>query len=192
MLDKSYAEKGDFEGAKFVMSPPLRDRDNQAVLWNALAEGSIQTVATDHAPFDFATQKRLGESDFTRIPNGIPSLEERIKLLYTHGVNPGRLSLETLVAVASTNAAKQFGLYPRKGAIRPGSDADLVVYDPAYRGTICAARQAMNVDYSAFEGWPTEGRPAVVTVRGEIAVRDGNFVGSGTRGRLLTRTPEAF
>jgi dihydropyrimidinase len=189
VLDKTWAERPDFEGAKYVMSPPLRDASNQAVLWEGLRDGLIQTVATDHAPFDFAGQKRMGISDFTKIPNGIPSLEERVNLLYTHGVRAGRIDLNTMVNVASTQVARIFDMYPRKGAIQPGADADLVVFDPDYRGVISARTQHMNVDYSAFEGWKIEGRPSVVTVRGEIAVRDGQFVGDPARGRFLQRTP---
>lgn len=191
-LDKTYAERPGFEGAKYVMSPPLRDAQNQAVLWNGLREGLIQTVATDHAPFDFQTQKPMGREDFTKIPNGIPSLEERVKLLYTHGVAAGRVDLHTFVNVASTQAAKQFGLFPRKGTIQPGADADLVVFDPAHRGVISAKTHQMAVDYSAFEGWETVGRPSVVTVRGEVAVRDGEFVGTPGRGKLLRREPSHF
>jgi dihydropyrimidinase len=189
VLDKSWAEGDGFEGAKYVMSPPLRDKRNQPVLWNALRDGLIQTVATDHAPFDFGSQKRMGANDFTKIPNGIPSLEERIKLLYTCGVRAGRIDLHTLVDIASTQVAKTFDLFPRKGAIQPGADADLVVFDPDYRGLISAATHHMNVDYSAFEGWKIEGRPSVVTVRGQVAVQDGAFVGDPARGRFLSRTP---
>ena len=189
LIDKTYAERPAFEGAKFVMSPPLRDAKNQAVLWNALRTGLVQTVATDHAPFDFKGQKPMGAADFTKIPNGIPALEDRVNLLYTYGVKTGKLDLHTFVNVASTQAAKLFGLFPKKGAIQPGADADLVIYDPAYRGKISAATQLMNVDYSAFEGWPIEGRPAIVTVRGEVAVRDGKFVGTAGRGRFLARRP---
>ena len=189
VLDKTWAERPDFEGAKYVMSPPLRDASNQAVLWNGLASGLVQTVGTDHAPFDFATQKPMGRDDFTRIPNGIPSIEDRINLLWTHGVKTGRLTLQQFVAVASTNAAKIFDLWPRKGVIQPGADADLVLYDPSYRGTISAQTQTQAVDYNAFEGWPIEGRPAVVTVRGEVAVRDGTFCGTVGRGRFLKRVP---
>lgn len=192
VLDKTYAERPNFEGAKYVMSPPLRDAKNQSVLWDGLRDGSIDTVATDHAPFDFQKQKPLGRDDFTKIPNGIPSLEERITLLYTYGVKAGKIDLQTMVNVASTAVAKQFGLYPRKGAIEVGADADLVVFDPEYRGTITAAKQHMNVDYSAFEGWPIEGRPSVVTVRGEIAARDGAFVGTVGRGKFLRRKPRNF
>jgi dihydropyrimidinase len=192
VLDKSYAERPDFEGAKFVMSPPLRDARNQAVLWNGLRDGLVQTVATDHAPFDFQKQKPMGKDDFTKIPNGIPSLEERINLLYTYGVKARKLDLHTMVNVASTQVAKLFGLFPKKGAIQPGADADLVVFDPEYRGTISAKTQHMNVDYSAFEGWKIEGRPAVVTVRGQVAARDGKFVGQLGRGQFLKRAPTHF
>jgi dihydropyrimidinase len=188
-LDKSYAERPDFEGAKYVMSPPLRDVSHQQVLWNALRSRLISTVATDHAPFDFAGQKEMGRGDFTKIPNGIPSVEDRVNLLYTHGVCTGRIDLNTFVDAASTQAARLFGLYPRKGTIAPGSDADVVVYDPEYRGKISAKTQEMAVDYSAFEGWELEGRPSLVTVRGEVQVRDGKFVGRLGHGRLLSRSP---
>src|SRR6266436_5853730 len=191
-LDKTYAERPKFEGAKYVMSPPLRDKRNQEILWNGLRDGLVQTVATDHCPFDFKTQKPMGRDDFTKIPNGIPSLEERINLLYTHGVCEGRLDLNTLVDCGSTQAAKLFGLFPRKGTIAVGSDADLVVYDPDYRGKISQKTQLMNLDYSTFEGWPIKGRPHVVTVRGEVAAKDGKFVGKVGRGKLVKRDPTHF
>ncbi len=191
-LDKTYAEKPKFEGAKYVMSPPLRDQRNQAILWNGLRDGLIQTVATDHAPFDFRKQKEMGKNDFTKIPNGIPSLEERINLLYTYGVKTGKIDLHTFVNVASTQVAKTFDLFPRKGTIQPGADADLVVYDPKYRGKISVRTQNMNLDYSAFEGWKIEGRPSVVTVRGQVAVRDGKFVGRPGHGKFLARQPSHF
>ena len=192
VTDKTYAERPNFEGAKFVMSPPLRDRRNQAVLWNGLRDGVISTLATDHAPFDFATQKRLGAKDFTQIPNGMPALEDRINLFYTNGVKRSRIDLHRFVDAASTQAAKLFGLYPRKGAIQPGSDADLVVYDPNYRGTVSVKTQTMNVDYNPFEGMAIEGRPSLVTVRGQVAVRDGQFVGQIGRGKFLQREPSHF
>jgi dihydropyrimidinase len=192
LLDKTYAERPNFEGAKYVMSPPLRDKSNQDILWNALRDGAISTLATDHAPFDFATQKRMGEKDFTKIPSGIPSLEDRVNAFYTYGVKRGRLDLHRFVDAASTQAAKLFGLYPRKGAIQPGSDADLVIYDPAYRGTLSVKTQSMNVDYNPFEGMAIEGRPHIVTVRGQVAARDGKFVGEAGRGQFLQREPSHF
>ena len=187
VLDKTYAEQPKFEGAKYVMSPPLRDKMQQPVLWNALRSRLVSTVATDHAPFDFAGQKEMGRDDFTKIPNGIPSVEDRVNLLYTHGVCRGRLDLQTFVDAASTQAARLFGLYPRKGTIAAGSDADLVVYDPAYRGKISAKTQQMAVDYSAFEGWEIEGRPSLVTVRGEVQAKDGRFIGRLEHGKFLAR-----
>ncbi len=187
VLDRTFAERPDFEGAKYVMSPPLREPRHQPVLWNALRMGQIDTVATDHAPFDFHNQKEMGRGDFTKIPNGIPSVEDRVHLLYTHGVATGRIDLCRFVQVASTQAAKLFGLFPRKGTIQPGADADLVVFDPSRRATISARTQLMNVDYSAFEGWPIQGRTDVVTVRGVVQVRDGRFVGLKDHGRMLHR-----
>jgi len=204
VLDSAYAERPGFEGAKWVMSPPIRSKDHQDYLWEKLADGTISTVATDHAPFDFATQKHMGHPDagkavdaafhptgrpanFTLIPNGIPSVEDRVNLLYTYGVTTGRIDLHTFVAVASTNAAKQFGLYPRTGDIVEGADAELVVYDPDYRGIISVETQLMNTDYSGFEGMEIKGRPAVTTVRGQVAARDGRFIGQLGRGQFLRR-----
>lgn len=192
VLDKSYAERPDFEGAKYVMSPPLRDKRHRPVLWNALRSRLISTVATDHAPFDFHGQKEMGRDDFTKIPNGIPSVENRVTLLYTHGVATGRIELETFVDAASTQAAKLFGLYPRKGTIAAGSDADIVIWDPEYRGQITAAGQEMDVDYSAFEGWEIEGRPETVLVRGKVQVDGGKFVGELGHGEFLRREPTHF
>jgi dihydropyrimidinase len=191
LLDKSYAERPGVEGMKHVMSPPLRDKRNNGILWNALAAEAIDTVGTDHCPFD-TEQKRLGEAAFTQIPNGIPGIEDRVNLLYTHGVARGKLDLNRFVDVASTKAAKLFGLFPRKGTIAVGSDADLVIYDTAYRGVVSAKTQSMNNDYNGFEGMPIEGRPSVVTVRGQVQVRDGKFVGDSKRGRLLRREPTHF
>jgi dihydropyrimidinase len=189
LLDKSYAERAGVEGMKHVMSPPLRVKRNQAVLWSALKAGLIDTVGTDHCPFD-TEQKLLGRKDFTQIPNGIPGIEDRINLMYTYGVNRGALDLHRFVDALSTRAAKLFGLFPRKGTIAVGSDADLVVYDPEYRGTVSAAAQHTNNDYNGFEGFPIEGRPSVVTVRGKVQARDGVFVGEPGRGRMLRRVPQ--
>jgi dihydropyrimidinase len=192
LIDKTYAERPNFEGSKFVMSPPLRDAKNQAVLWKGLQDGLISTLATDHAPFDFATQKPMGRDDFTKIPNGIPSLEDRVNAYFTYGVKRGRMDLHRFVETASTQAAKLFGLFPKKGTIQPGSDADLVVYDPNYKGVFSAKTQTVNVDYNAFEGMAVEGRPHVVTVRGKVAARDGKFVGEKGRGKFLKREPSHF
>ena len=186
LLDRTYAERPGVEGMKHVMSPPLRDKRHQRLLWDALAAGLIDTVGTDHCPFDTA-QKLLGVEAFTQIPNGIPGIEQRVNLLYTYGVKRGRLDLHRFVDAASTKAAKLFGLFPRKGTIAVGSDADLVIYDPDYRGVVSAKTQHTNCDYSGFEGFELEGRPSVVTVRGKVQVRDGVFVGERGRGRLLRR-----
>jgi len=188
VLDSTYAEQLEFEGAKYVMSPPIRSADHQDYLWNAIRNREISTVATDHAPFDFKGQKEMGRGDFTKIPNGIPTLEHRVDLLYSYGVCPGLIDLCTFVDCASTQAAKLFGLFPRKGTIAVGSDADLVVYDPAYRGSISVKTHHMATDYSAFEGWPLEGRSDVVMVRGVVQVRNGKFVGTQSHGKLLRRT----
>ncbi len=186
LLDKTYAERSGVEGMKHVMSPPLRDRRNQKVLWDALAAGLIDTVGTDHCPFD-TTQKLLGKNAFTQIPNGIPGIEERINLLYTYGVKRGNLDIHRFVDAASTMPAKLFGLFPRKGTIAVGSDADLVIYDPSYRGIVSAKTQHVNNDYNGFEGMEIDGRPTVVTVRGKVQVRDGVFVGDSRHGNFLRR-----
>src|SRR5271165_5466987 len=188
LLDKTYAERPGVEGMKHVMSPPLRAKHNQAALWNALAAGSIDTVGTDHCPFD-TQQKLLGKDSFLTIPNGIPGIEDRVNLLYTHGVERGRLDLHRFIDVASTRAAKLFGLFPSKGTIAVGSDADLVVYNTNYRGVVTAKTQQVNCDYNAFEGMEIAGRPSVVTVRGKVQVRDGKFVGERGRGKMLKRQP---
>ncbi len=191
-LDMTYAERPDFEGSKYVMSPPLRLKHNQEILWNAIRHGAVSTLATDHAPFDFEGQKPMGKDDFRMIPNGIPSLEDRINLFFTHGVLEGRVDLHKFVDAASTQAAKIFGMFPQKGTIQLGSDADLVVYDPTYESIISADTHTMNVDYNPFEGWPVKGRPHVVTVRGEIAVQEGKFVGTVGRGKFIARKPTHF
>jgi dihydropyrimidinase len=190
LLDKTYAERAGVEGMKHIMSPPLRDKRNLPVLWTALKAGLIDTVGTDHCPFD-TEQKLLGAQAFTQIPNGIPGLEDRVNLIYTYGVKRGGLDLHRFVDALSTRAAKLFGLFPRKGTIAVGSDADLVVYDTEYRGTISAATQHTNNDYNGFEGFAIEGRPSVVTVRGKAQVRDGVFVGEPGRGRMIRRKPHS-
>jgi len=187
ILDKTFVEKGGFEGAKYVMSPPLRDAHQPGLMWNHLRSRVVSTVATDHAPFDFETQKTMGKTDFTKIPNGIPSVENRIDLLYTHGVCTGKIDLNTFVDCASTQAARIFGL-KGKGTIAVGADADLVVYDPNFKGKIAAKTHQMATDYSAFEKWWISGRSSIVTVRGQIMARDGKFVGKRGTGRLVARS----
>jgi dihydropyrimidinase len=189
LLDETYTAQSQFEGAKYVMSPPLRDKANQAVLWNGVNSRAISTIATDHAPFRFRGQKDMGKDAFTKIPNGIPSVQERVDLVHTYGVTAGRLGLQAMVDACSTQAARLFGLYPKKGAIQVGSDADLVVYDPTFRGTFSKECSYSNVDYNAYEGWERHGRPSVVTVRGQVQTRDGEFVGTIGRGEFLRRDP---
>ena len=191
-LDHTYAERAGFEGAKYVMSPPLRDRDNHGALWAALASGVTSTVGTDHAPFDFNGQKDMGKGNFTKIPNGIPSIQERVDLLHTLGVKTGRIDLNTFVRVASTNAAQIFGL-KGKGTICVGADADIVIYDPDRTHTLSAKTHQSKVDYNGFEGWEVTGQSSVVTVRGKVMVRDGAFVGDEPgRGKLIHREPTHF
>ena len=184
-LDESYAARPDFEGAKWVLSPPLRRPADQDALWQALAAGRIDVLATDHCPFDFHDQKTMGRDNFTKIPNGIAGVEERIALAYTAGVVGGRLTLPRLVQVAAENPAKIFGLWGRKGGIAPGFDADLVVWDPAARRTISVANQSLDTDYNPYEGFAVQGAPEVVTVRSTIMVRNGRFCGPSGAGRLL-------
>ena len=186
LLDKTHAAREGVEGLKHVMSPPLRHKSNQAALWSALASGQIDTVGTDHCPFD-VEQKLMGKDAFTHIPNGIPGLEDRVNLMYTHGVKSGRLNVHRFVDALSTRPAKLFGLYPKKGAIAVGSDADLVVYDPDYRGVISAQTHHVNANYSGYEGFKIEGRPLLVTVRGRVQVRDGVFSGDRQLGQFLRR-----
>jgi dihydropyrimidinase len=191
LLDKTFAERPNFEGARFVMSPPLRAKTNHKPLWDALAQGFIDTVGTDHCPFDLE-QKDMGKTAFTLIPNGIPAIEDRVNLLYTYGVSRGNLDIHRFVDAASTKSAKLFGLFPKKGCIAVGSDADLVIYDPNYRGTISVSTQSVNNNYNGFEGFEIDGKPVHVTVRGQLAVRDGVFVGDTSRGQLLRRKPQHF
>jgi dihydropyrimidinase len=188
LLDKSYAERAGVEGMKHIMSPPLRDKRNLPVLWNALKTGLIETVGTDHCPFD-TEQKLMGTKAFTQIPNGIPGIEDRVNLMYTYGVKRGGLDIHRFVDALSTSAAKLFGLYPRKGTIAVGADADLVVYDTKYCGKISVATHHGINNYNGFEGFEIEGRPSVVTVRGKVQARDGAFVGKPGIGRLLRREP---
>jgi dihydropyrimidinase len=177
----------DFEGAKFVCSPPLRPKDHQEELWTGLAQDDLQIVSTDHAPFNFKGQKDLGIGNFAKIPNGLPSVEDRFTLMF-QGVRDGKIGLNRFVELVATAPAKMFGLYPRKGTIAPGSDADIVVFDPNHERTISAESHHMNVDYSAFEGMAVWGLPEVVLQRGSVLVESGEFHAKEGQGRFVPRS----
>lgn len=179
--------KPGFEGAKYVFSPPVREKWHQEKLWAGLQQNDLQVVSTDHCPFNFKGQKELGKDDFTKIPNGGPGLENRIQLMYQGGVNEGRLSLNRWVELCSTNPAKIFGMYPRKGTIAVGSDADIVIWDPNYEHNLSAASHHMHVDYSMFEGMKIKGNAETVLSRGEVIVSKNKFMGSTGRGNFLRR-----
>jgi dihydropyrimidinase len=187
MLDQSYLEKPDFEGAKYVWSPPLREKWNQEVLWNALKNGQLQTLGSDQCSFDFKGQKDLGLGDFTKIPNGGPIIEDRVSILFSEGVKKGRITLNQFVDIMSTRIAKLFGLFPQKGTIAVGTDADIVIFDPTIERTISAATHHMAVDYNAFEGLKVTGEAVSVLSRGEFVIREKQFVGELGRGRYLKR-----
>jgi dihydropyrimidinase len=175
-----------FEGAKFVASPPLREKSHQTDLWRGLRTNDLSVVSTDHCPFCFKDQKELGRSDFRAIPNGMPGVEHRMDLLH-QGVVAGELSLARWVETCSTTPARMFGLYPRKGVIAPGSDADIVIYDPLATQTLSAETHHMNVDYSAYEGFELTGKVETVLSRGSVVVSPSGFSGSTTHGRFLSR-----
>ncbi len=171
ILDASLYEQNP-EGAKWVMSPPLRQKKDQDALWAAINQGLVQIVATDHCPFKWK-QKMMGKDDFSKIPNGHPAIENRMELLWTEGVNTGKISPNKYVEVTSTNPAKIFGMYPKKGCIAPGSDADLVIFDPNKEHVISAETHHMNVDYSGYEGWQLKGKCRQVILRGKVAIDKG-------------------
>jgi dihydropyrimidinase len=179
-----------FEEAKYVFTPPLRSKANHAPLWEALADGSLSVVSTDHCPFRFADQKSLGKDDFTKIPNGGPGIENRMQLLWHHGVNTGLLTPERFVALTASEPARIFGM-TQKGVIAPGKDADVLLWDPNAEYTISAATQAMNTDYSMFEGWRVKGNATKVWSRGELVVDGGKFVGKPGHGRFVKRKANA-
>ncbi len=178
----------DFEGAKYVFTPPLREKWHQEKLWNGLKRDHLQVVSTDHCPFCFKEQKELGRGDFTKIPNGGPGVEHRMSLIYSGGVAAGRFSVNRFVELVSTTPAKLFGLYPRKGTIAVGSDADLVIFDPNRKHTISAKTHHMRVDYSMFEGIEVTGMPQTVLSRGRIVVDDDKFLGHAGAGEFLKRS----
>jgi dihydropyrimidinase len=176
-----------WEGAKYVFTPPLRERSNQPKLWEGLRRDNLQVVSTDHCPFCFADQKSLGKDDFTKIPNGGPGIENRMQLLHHHGVNEGHFSINRFVELVSTAPARIFGMYPKKGVLAVGSDADLVLWDPNEEYTISAATHHMRVDYSMFEGFRVRGNARDVYSRGELIVSRGEFIGKAGRGNYLRR-----
>jgi len=180
-------ERPGFEGAKFVCSPPLRTAADQAALWEGLRDGTLAVVATDHCPFFYEGQKTLGREDFSRIPNGLPVIEDRLVVLYGQGVATGRIDLHRFVEVTATNPAKLFGLYPRKGTLAVGAEADLVLWDPTAERTLSAARHHMRVDYNLFEGMRVRGVPVGVWVRGRQVVDGDRFLGEAGTGRFLRR-----
>ncbi len=189
-LDESYYEREGFEGAKYVMSPPLREKWNQEELWEGLVSGDLQVVSTDHCPFRFADQKTLGKEIFTKIPNGAPGIENRMSLIFSSGVTEGRISLNRFVEITSTAAAKMFGLFPRKGTVAVDSDADLVIFDPERTETISVNNPCthnMNVDYNAYEGFEVTGIAETVLSRGKIVVENCNFSGTPGHGHFLKR-----
>lgn len=174
-----------FEGAKYVISPPLRTKEDNEVLWKALKEEKIHTIATDHCSFT-TKQKEMGKGDFTKIPNGMPGVETRAALMYTYGVLEGRISMEQMCKLMTENPARLYGMYPRKGCIQPGSDGDIVIWDPQYEGSISADGQLQNVDYAPFEGVRIKGRPEKVFLRGELVAADGAVL-KENRGKYIAR-----
>lgn len=179
----------DFGGAKYVMSPPLREAGNEEYLWSGLASGNLQVVATDHCSFNFKGQKELGRHDFTKIPSGAPGLETRVQLLYAGGVNEGRISIHKFIDLVSTAPAKLFGLYPQKGSVAVGSDADLVIFNPEAAFTISQATQHQNVDHNPYEGFTGKGVPEKVFSRGRLIFDSGKYVGPVGHGRFQPRKP---
>ncbi|HMH23887.1 MAG TPA: dihydropyrimidinase [Puia sp.] len=185
LLDAAVYEQN-FEGAKWVMSPPLRQKKDQLTLWAGINQGLVNVVATDHCPFMWK-QKLMGKDDFSKIPNGHPAIENRMELLYSEGVDKGRISLNKYVEVACTNPAKIFGMFPRKGTIAPGSDADILIFDPRQEHTLSASTHHMNVDYSGYEGWKLRGKVKTVLLRGEVAIDNGECLLKKGYGKFIRR-----
>ena len=189
LLDNSYYDLEGFNSAKYVISPPLRPIGNQKTLWSGLRTGVLDVVATDHCAFNYEGQKELGLNDFSKIPNGAPGVETRMGLLYTYGVMAGKVSITEFVALTSTNAAKLFGLFPRKGTIAPGSDADLIVWDPRISSVITVDSLHQHVDYTPYEGFKQIGQATCVFLRGKLVVQNGQLVEEKPSGIYLSRKP---
>jgi dihydropyrimidinase len=186
-VDYSFLERPNFEGAKYVYTPPPRPIQNQDVLWAAVRSDVLSAISTDHCAFKWDGQKTIGRDDFSKIPNGGPGLEDRLKMIHQFGVREGRITLNRMVELLATNPAKLFGLYPRKGTIAVGSDADIVVFDPEHRETISAATQHSRSDYNLYEGTEVRGAPAVVLRRGEVLVENGELVAQPGSGQFVRR-----
>src|SRR5688572_14979100 len=186
-IDYTYLEQPDFEGAKYVYTPPPRAIENQEVLWHAVRSDILSAISTDHCAFLWDGQKSLGRDDFSKIPNGGPGLENRLHMIHEFGVRTGRLSLNRMVELLATNPAKLFGLYPRKGTIAPGSDADIVIFDPEKRHLIPAADQHSKVDYNLYEGTEVTGSPETVLLRGNVLVENGELVAEPGVGEFVER-----
>ena len=185
LLEASLYEKN-FEGAKWVMSPPLREKKDQQTLWAGINQGLVNVVATDHCPFMWE-QKKIGEKDFSKIPNGHPAIENRMELLFSEGVAKQKISINKYVEVACTNPAKIFGMFPRKGTIAPGSDADIVIFDPGKKHTLSDKTHHMNVDYSAYEGWEVTGKVKTVLLRGKVAIDNNECLVDKGYGKFIKR-----
>jgi dihydropyrimidinase len=186
-IDYTFLERPDFEGGKYVYTPPPRDQANQDVLWNAVRTDTLSAISTDHCAFLWDGQKTIGKDDFSKIPNGGPGLENRLQMIHEFGVRGGRISLNRMVELLSTNPAKLFGLYPRKGTIAVGSDADIVVFDPEKRVTISASTHHSKTDYNLFEGTEVTGVPQVVLLRGNVLVENDELVASPGVGQFIAR-----
>jgi len=186
-VDYTFLERPDFEGAKYVYTPPPRDKANQDVLWNAVRTDTLSAISTDHCAFLWDGQKTIGKDDFSKIPNGGPGLENRLQMIHEFGVRGGRISLNRMVELLSTNPAKLFGLYPRKGTIAVGSDADIVVFDPEKRVTITAATQHSKTDYNLYEGTEVTGTPEIVLLRGNVLVEGDELVAQPGIGQFVAR-----
>ena len=189
-LDNSMYDQEGFEGAKYVLTPPLRDKWHQEELWKGLRRNDLQVVSTDHCAFRFSDQKTLGVNDFSKIPNGGPGIENRLSLIYTNGVVSGLMDMNRLVEVFATTPAKLFGLFPRKGTIAVGSDADIVVFDPDAETVISAQTHHMNIDYNLYEGMTVKGVPEAVIANGRVLVEGGKYTGISAGGRFLKRSPQ--
>jgi len=187
LLDVERYKEPNFGGAKYVMSPPLRAKWNQDILWNSLGIGDLQVISTDHCPFFMKGQKDMGKDNWAKIPNGCPGIETRMPLIYSEGVRTGKISINKFVELCCTNPAKLLGMYPRKGTIAPGSDADVVIFDPEKEVTLSWKNLHQRVDYTPYEGMTMKGYPVKVIVNGELKVDNGSFVGKKGTGKFIRR-----